>query len=383
MEELHMLLENFWILRDEDRDAYYRIRDAQERMKSFLEEKLGYRLLINPRMAKLEKVPGEAEPWMGIQDFKEPMDYAFLCLLLAFLEEKGPEEQFVLSNITEYIQATYEGDEKVDWTLYSHRRSLVRALVFATKYGILKVNDGEQERFSDDRSTEVLYENTGISGYFLRSFGRELGDNIDFETLLESERFAGDADRGSIRRHRVYRKLLLSPAVYSRGPEDQDFLYIKNYRNTIQKDFEENVGAKLHLHKSSAFLVFDGSFQNRYVFPDGGNVSDIILQVAGFIRKKLEEGKLQAKPDDTIEMPEMEFHRIIMECRELYKDGWYKSYRELAPEKLIREVADAMESWKMIEKDGALRSVKILPLMGKFVGEYPENFRKEETNHEE
>jgi len=383
MEELNMLLENFWILRDEDRDAYYAIRDAQKRIKPFLEEKLGYRLLINPHMAKLEKVPGEAEPWMGIGDFKEPMDYAFLCLLLAFLEEKGPEEQFVLSNITEHIQASYEGGEKVDWTLYSHRRALVRALMFAAKYGILKVNDGEQERFSDDRSIEVLYENTGISGYFLRSFGRELGDGMDPEALLESELFSGDADRGSFRRHRVYRKLLLSPAVYSRGPEDQDFLYIKNYRNTIQKDFEENLNAKLHLYKTSAFLVYDDSFQNRSSFPDGGNVSDIILQVAGLIRKNLEEGKLRVKPDDTAEMPEMEFRRIIMECRELYKDGWYKSYRELAPDKLIREVADAMESWKMIERDSVLRSVKILPLMGKFAGAYPENFRKEETDHEE
>lgn len=383
MEELHMLLENFWILRDENREDYYRIRDAQGRIKLFIEEKLGYRLVINPHMAKLEKVPGEAEAWMGIQDFKESMDYAFLCLLLAFLEEKGPEEQFVLSNITEYIQATYEGYEKVDWNLFSHRRSLVRVLVFAEKIGILKVNDGEQERFSEDRTTEVLYENTGISGYFLRSFGRELGDDINPDTLLEGEWLTGDTERGSFRRHRVYRKLLLSPAVYSQGPDDQDFLYIKNYRNTIQRDFEENLGTKLHIHKNSAFLIYENSSRDKSFFPDGSNISDIILQIGGLLRKKLDEEKLHVKPDDTIEIPESEFHHIIMECRDLYKSGWYKSYRELSPDKLIQEVMDAMESWKMIVRDKKLRSVKILPMVGKFTGEYPENFVKGVKTHEE
>ena len=126
VEELQLLLENFWILRDENKEYYHRIRDAQERIRPFLEKKLRYRLIVNPQMAKLEKVPGETEAWMGIEDFRLPMDYSFLCLCLAFLEDKSPEEQFVLTNITEYVQAAYPGDEKVDWTLFSHRKSLVR-----------------------------------------------------------------------------------------------------------------------------------------------------------------------------------------------------------------------------------------------------------------
>ena len=111
MEELQLLLENFWILREQNKEYYYKIRDQEAHLKPFLEEKLGYKLIINSHMVKLEKVPGEAEAWMGVEDFRYPMDYAFLCLILAFLEDKNPEEQFVLSNITEYLQATYPGDD--------------------------------------------------------------------------------------------------------------------------------------------------------------------------------------------------------------------------------------------------------------------------------
>lgn len=85
---------------------------------------------------------------------------------LSFLEDKGPEDQFVLSNITEYIEAQYDGPDKVDWTLFQHRKSLVRVLNFAVDIGIIKIDDGDHERFSESEDTEVLYENTGISRYF-------------------------------------------------------------------------------------------------------------------------------------------------------------------------------------------------------------------------
>lgn len=279
MEELQMLLENFWILR-EDRENFNKIRDAENKIKPFAEEKLGYRLIINPYIIKLEKVPSDVEEWMGIAAFQMPMDYAFLCLLLAFLEDKGPEDQFVLSNITEYIEAQYDGPDKVDWTLFQHRKSLVRVLNFAVDIGIIKIDDGDHERFSESEDTEVLYENTGISRYFLRSFNREITEDMKIEDFLQEDlNLSNPKDAVIQRRHRAYRKLILSPAVYSEGPDDQDFMYIKNYRNTIAKDLEEYLDAKLHLHKTSAFVLFNDNKYLKSYFPDKNkNISDIMLQ---------------------------------------------------------------------------------------------------------
>ncbi|MGI1690897.1 TIGR02678 family protein [Thermoanaerobacter uzonensis] len=379
MEELKMLLENFWILR-EDRENFNKIRDAENKIKPFVEEKLGYRLIINPYIIKLEKVPSDVEEWMGIDAFQMPMDYAFLCLLLAFLEDKGPEDQFVLSNITEYIEAQYDGPDKVDWTLFQQRKSLVRVLNFAVDIGIIKIDDGDHERFSESEDTEVLYENTGISRYFLRSFNREITENMKIEDFLQEDlNLSNSKDAVIQRRHRAYRKLILSPAVYSEGPDDQDFIYIKNYRNTIAKDLEEYVGLKLHLHKTSAFVLFNDNKYLRSYFPDKNkNISDIMLQVSKIIREMIEEGKLAYNPDDTIDITEAEFINIILKVKERFSDGWYKSYREMSEKQLIEEVIENMESFKMIKRVEELHSIKILPMTAKLIGEYPPDFEKGE-----
>lgn len=379
MEELQMLLENFWILR-EDRENFNKIRDAENKIKPFVEEKLGYRLIINPYIIKLEKVPSDVEEWMRIDAFQTPMDYAFLCLLLAFLEDKGPEDQFVLSNITEYIEAQYDGPDKVDWTLFQHRKSLVRVLNFAVDIGIIKIDDGDHERFSESEDTEVLYENTGISRYFLRSFNREITEDMKIEDFLQEDlNLSNPKDAVIQRRHRVYRKLILSPSVYSEGPDDQDFMYIKNYRNTIAKDLEEYLDAKLHLHKTSAFVLFNDNKYLKSYFPDKNkNISDIMLQVNKIIREMIEDGKLAYNPDDTIDITEAEFINIILKVKERFSDGWYKSYREMSEKQLIEEVIENMESFKMIKRVEELHSIKILPMAAKLIGEYPPDFEKGE-----
>ncbi|HHW47927.1 MAG TPA: TIGR02678 family protein, partial [Clostridiaceae bacterium] len=170
MKELEILLENFWIIKEKDPELYHMVKDATPKFKDFVEEKLGYKIIVNAYMIKLEKLPGKAESWMGIQQFTSAMEYAFFCILLMFLEDRGANDQFVLSQITEYIQAVYPGEVKVDWTLFSHRKSLVKVLKFATEIGLINVDDGNEQKFMESVETEVLYESTGLSRYFVRNF---------------------------------------------------------------------------------------------------------------------------------------------------------------------------------------------------------------------
>ena len=113
MKELEILLERYWIGKEEDKELYYRIKDAYPKLKGFLQDRMGYRLIINPYLIKLEKLPGMPEPWMGIEDFTDKLEYAFLCLLLTFLEDKGVEEQFILSQVTNFIEAIFPQDRDI------------------------------------------------------------------------------------------------------------------------------------------------------------------------------------------------------------------------------------------------------------------------------
>ena len=53
---------------------------------------------------------------MGIHVFTSKEEYALLCILLMFLEDRDAGEQFILSQLTEYIASNMPG-EGVDWTL--------------------------------------------------------------------------------------------------------------------------------------------------------------------------------------------------------------------------------------------------------------------------
>ena len=81
---------------------------------------------------------------MGINEFTEIKEYIFFILLITFLEDKNKEEQFILSSITEYIEHNYP-DEKIEWTIFKNRKSLIKVMKFAIDIGIIKKNDGSEE----------------------------------------------------------------------------------------------------------------------------------------------------------------------------------------------------------------------------------------------
>lgn len=374
MKELETLLEEFWIIKEKEKDLYYRIKDASPQFKDFLEQKLGYKLIVNPYMIKLEKLPGKAEAWMGIQDFDNQMEYALFCLLLTFLEDKSAGEQFILSEVTEFIQGSYPGEEKLDWTLFRHRRSMVKVLRFATTIGIIKADDGDEGSFMDSTDSEVLYQSTGLSRYFVRNF---TGNILNYSSWLDMENgewLDVDKDRGRVRRNRVYRRIVMSPVVYSEGPEDPDYLYIKNQRGLLQKDMEDYLDSQLHVHKNGAFLVLDSSKNFKDVFPARKNISDIALQVNAAIISLIRAGELAGREDDVIVVSRVWFESLIEDVREKNYLGWSKEFREMSFAKLYEETISYMKGFHMIEVLEKEKEVKIMPLAGKIIGGYPKDF---------
>ena len=374
MKELEILLDNYWISKDEEKELYYRVKDSINDFKSFLIDKLGYHLIINPYLIKLEKLPGAAEEWMGIDEFESIMDYAFLCILLVFLEDRGREEQFVLSQITEFIQANCPGDEKVDWTLFKHRKCLIRVMRFAANVGLLKLNDGEEGKFANDSGQEVLYESTGLSRYFVRSFTQNILGYTSYRDIENAEIIEIDKDRGILRRQRVYRRLLMSPVVYNEGAEDSDYAYIRNYRGMMENDFEKYLGLPLHVHRNGALLVVPEGISLRDCFPELKAISDIVLQMNDLINKYVKSGKLALSKEDIITLSRAAFESMVKELRENCSMGWSKEYREIGLDGLIMEIIKYMSGFNMLINDENLREIKIMPLAGKITGHYPVDF---------
>ena len=378
MEELKTLLKNYIILRSDKKDAYYRIKDNYNEFKKFIVENLGYNLIIRSDFIKLEKLPGKAESFMGIDEFNNTIEYVMLMLLLVFLEDKGKDDQFLLSHITESLISNDIG-VKFDWTDYSTRRSLIKVLKFMIKNNIISITDGDEDSFALDNTKEVLFESIGVSKYLIKNFSDEILDYSSYEDLFKERAIDIDKDKGIIRKYRVYRKLLLSSVVY-RHESQEDYDYIKNYRTHIEENFNKYLGWTLHIHKNGAIVIPEERENGLMMFPNGRAISDVILFVLSEIRKRIVEGEIGINEEDIAIINKIDFEQILIDIRRTKGHGFSKEFRESSDGKFLSEVIIEMEKFKFIKDTG--EAIKILPLCGKIIGDYPEDYKWEESNEE-
>lgn len=376
--ELEQLLNKRWILKSEDKELYYKVRDSIGEIRKFESDKLGCQIIENALLVKMEKIPVVAESFMGIQDFSSKEEYAFLCILLMFLEDKDAQEQFILSQLTEYIAANMPG-EPVDWTLFTNRRRLIKVLRYAVEQGLIEVTDGSDNSFMDNETGEVLYENTGASRYFMRSFAHDIMEYQSPEDFNESDWFDVDEDRGVARRHRVYKRLLFAPGMYRSEGSQEDFEYLKYYGRRLSEDLEKTFDCHVHIHKGSAFILIGDDCRIGNVFPGNNVNSDVMLLVFGEIQDKIKNHIWKEASDEICIADEIEFERLIIDVKEKYGEGFTKKYREMTDSEFVETVLEQMELWKFIQRIPENRQIMIYPAVGKIKGCYPDDFI--EKNH--
>ncbi|TFJ94287.1 TIGR02678 family protein [Lentibacillus salicampi] len=376
---LALLLEKFWILRLEEPETYQLIREREKVLKRYVDDKLGFDLIVHQHFIKLEKIPVEPKSWMGIQDFQEPRDYAMFCCALAFTENRSVDEQFLLSDICEEIKDLYPGEFPLDWTNYNHRRSLVRVIKMLEKVTILKSVEGEIDRFAMDAEQEVLYETTVYARYFMRSYPRDLFEYETTEEILASEWERHEADE---RRKRVYRKLFISPVVHREGEDDPDFAYIRNFRNRLREDIEEHTQFRLEVFKNAALLVADERKQELSLFPDQKAIMDVALHMASYLRS---QDTYQPDELGTIRISRIALEEVVTEVRGIYGTGWSKHYRESTIASMTNELVDWLWDWEMLDVEPVTEAYIIKPLFGRATGHYPKDFlaREGETHEQE
>lgn len=372
MKVLEILLERRWILKSRDRELYYQMKDGLGAVKKFLTEKLGYQVIVNPYLVKVEKIPAKPENWMGILEFQQPMEYVFFCMVLMFLEEKEAEDQFVLSELTEYVQSQYR-EEQIDWTIYQYRRQLIKVLKYCVTCGILQVNDGNEEGFARDGGSEVLYENTGVSRYFMKNFTQDIMSYTTPADFEQEEWIDVNADRGIVRRQRVYRRLLMTMGMQKSPETEEDFAYVRNFRNLIEGELSEFFDCQLQVHRNSAFLVLGEECRMGRCFPEEHTLSDIVLLLHALLGEQIQKGEILPGTEEIILLPKEVFLDLLEICRERYGKGFAKTYREMTTREFCTEVMKYMLELGLIREEDS-GDIWVHPAAGKIVGAYPEDF---------
>ena len=373
MNELEILLNNRWILKSDNKELYYQLRDAVGDLRKFSNEKLGCQIIDNSILIKMEKIPAVPESFMGINQFTSREEYAYLCILLMFLEDKDPQEQFILSQLTEYISANLPG-EITDWTLYINRRRLIKVLRYAVEQGLLFVTDGTDDVFMDAADGEVLYENSGASKYFMRVFTRDIMEYSSPDDFRESEWFEVDEDRGFARRHRVYKRLLFAPAMYREDGSDEDFEYLKYYKGRLIDELEQMFDCHVHIHRGSAYILSGEECRMGATFPGNNALADIILLCCRDIREKIEKEEWKITQDEMCIIDTIVLENLIKDVKRKYGMGFSKSYRQMPEGEFSNVVIEEMERWMFLKKVDESHMIKICPLVGKIQGSYPKDY---------
>lgn len=379
MKPIEILLEKYWVVKEQDEDNYNRIKvELDDNTRSFIKEKLGYKIIANPYVIKLEKIPGVPQPFMGIQEFTEKLEYLFLCLILIYLESKSRKDQFILSQLIDYIQNLQNeidtGDISIDFNLYSHRKSMVKVLKYIQDLGFIKRYDGDENKFAEAIENDVLYEITGVSKYFVRNFTSNISDCNLYTDIYEKEQLGLDQEKGIERRQRVYRRLFTENVVYPEGKDDLDYLYIKNYKNVVEQDVDKILDTSLEVHKDAAYILLLDNQSFKNTFPSNKSISDVTVFVNTVIIEKINKKEIESFISD------LELTKIIEETKTRYNEGFSKEYREKNIQDMKDEIVSYMKEFNMIKYHEDKKEYEILPIIFKIRGEYPKEFnlRKDE-----
>lgn len=373
--ELEYLLNNYWCVKEKDTSLYFKIKNNLDYYKDFIQTKLGSKLIVNDRFIKLEKIPSVPKSYMGISSFNDKLDYTILFIILLFLEDKPKREQFVLSNLIDYITntaSTLELDTIPNWNILHHRKCLVNVINHLKDLNIIKVVD-ETNLFTEDVKAEALYETTGLSNYYVREFKNNILEYTSINDFINDEFNDQNENIGDVRRYKVYRKLLYSLVTYTDDLSESEIDYLRKFRGSINNEISKYTSSELELTKNMAVLMYDAETKERYDFPNNKAISDIVLLINYNILDKVNNGELDLDETEVINISKEQMYRIIKDTRNNYIEYFSKFYKEMPLDSFANEVISYMKEYDFIKE--TTLNFRLYPMVSKMVGYIP----KEET----
>lgn len=374
--EIDLLLNNFWITKDEKREEYYFLKQNQYKIKDFINKNLGNKLIIHNNFIKLEKIPAKPNINMGIASFQSPFDYVLLFLLLLFLEDKTKGDRFILSSLIESIKniaVTLKLNNIPDWNLSSNRKSLIRVLNFLEESYVIILNERQTIKFEDDINAEALYEATGLANYLIPTFDADINTFNQASDFLKYEE--ENINFQDMRRYKVYRHLLYTPAVHKIDLTNLEEDYLKKMHKVIENEIKENIDMEVEITKNLSLIYAPENTIQKEYFPNTKKISDIVLLLNQEIIDFAKVNNINLIEDESFKISKSFFKKIIEKLRQNKKDYFSKNILDLSFEKYYQEVLTVLTNFNFIKEDE--EEIIVLPMIYRFLGKTP---KVKETN---
>ncbi|WP_243300393.1 TIGR02678 family protein [Bacillus litorisediminis] len=372
------LLENFWIQKKDKPDDYMVIKKHKKTIQKYFIDNFGYQLFSGIDLFKLEKVPYQSETWMGIQDFKEPMDYSIFVAILAFLEDKAKDDLFLINTLSEYVKNLFNNELEVKWEIHKHRLSFYRAMKHAQTMDLVEVLEGEIEKYKSDEKEEILYRPTMISKYYMRFFSKPIHEfqNMD-EILADRWKIPGVDPTPRMNLQSLHRRLFFSPVVYKNELTEEERRYLNYQSYRLAENIPEYTYFELEIYRNELLLISKERNITGEQHPNQKTISDIVLQFSAFLKEKLKELPEEEFPDFEYIVGRREFVEWFEELQEELSHGWSKEFKNTHSADVTSKVLEYLEEWKFAHNDFQTHSVVLYPPLVRIGGEFPREYKFE------
>lgn len=333
-----ILLQRFWIDREQDVDTYGMIRANYLHLEEFFANHCGYRLgpTIESSFYRLEKVPVHPHYWMGLSSddakstertLASPNDYVFLCAAMAFITDRREGAQFLLSHMAEGIvnHCPPNFQEKYNWDDKNYRGSFCRALHVLRYYDIIRVEEGDFEKFGEDRTAECLFTSTRKAFHFLRLHPKMISAHDTLDNFLA---YHQQMEQSYLPATSLLRQLLVAPVYNGADMPERERAVALNRHKELSEITNRHLGLSIERIGESLILKSDEKIQDfRLLGSTGRSEDNAVLLFGALVRDRLQELPTSS-PQGTIEINRDEFRRLCEELAVNYGYGWSQSMRE-------------------------------------------------------
>lgn len=258
-------------------EALLLVRRHREHLERLCAEGLGYRLVVEPKAARLHKAGLGRDASRGLRKRNdrafEPRAYALLCLTLAALSRGG--NQLLLDELVAQVRsAVADAELAVDLDTVADRRALAAALGVLVGFGVLVERDGDLSRYAEDASAQSLLDVRRDRLRLVVATG--LASATGPQDLLEAAALPSAAGGARVA---IRRRLAESPVMSTEDlTEDQADWWRRN-RNRERDWFAEHLGLELELRAEGALAVDPDESLSDTPFPGTGSARHAALLV--------------------------------------------------------------------------------------------------------
>ncbi len=326
------------------------VRRHRAELTRLFAEGLGYRLVVEPGVARLVKTGLGRDSTRGLRRRSgapfTPRAYALLALTLAALT-RSRSQLMVDELVAQVRSAAADAGVDVDLDAVADRRSLHAALLALTALGVLTERDGDLEHWAERRTESLLDVHRERLALLVSAplGGCRSADDVVAVTAVPSA--VGGA------RVAVRRRLAEQPVLTTEDLTAEQREWWARNRNREREWFRRALGLEVELRAEGAVAVDPEGWLTDQAFPGGGSARHFALLLLDALVAEVRSADVSTPGTQPwARVAVSSARRVGDEVFGAWRDGLRRAHRD-DPDGLFEEALGILEQAGLVRREGS------------------------------